>query len=45
MTKLATLEERYEFFRRLLEEASECECENCVKGQKTETEQGSCPTQ
>jgi hypothetical protein len=44
MTKATTLEERYEFFRRMLEEAGECECENCAKEQRTETEQGPCQT-
>jgi hypothetical protein len=35
---MSTLKERYEYFRALLEEAGECECENCVEKQKTQTE-------
>jgi hypothetical protein len=35
---MSTLKERYEYFRRLLEDAGDCECDECVEKQKTETE-------
>jgi hypothetical protein len=38
MAKATTLEKRWEYIRRLLEEAGDCECENCVKQQEIAAE-------
>jgi hypothetical protein len=43
MTKTGTLQQRWDYIHRMLEEAGECECENCVKVQRTEMEQASSP--
>lgn len=40
MTKPTTLQERWDYIHGLLEEAGECECENCTKEQRAKTEQG-----